>query len=193
MGLTRTVRPDRVPVEIVDLRRWINWLDDDSTHDAELERLAEDAADTVERHVRTSLITQTWQWQTHADHVFEAPRPPLQSVESIRAFNRDNVATTIDPADYAVITGRSPGLIVMREGFSWPTLRQYEPIEITFVCGFGDESADVPVAYRTALMQLVAFEFEHRGDREIEMPAHIRAKLRGLASGTAAGFFAGRI
>ena len=182
-----------MPVEIVDLRRWINWLDDDSTHDPELERLAEDATETVERHVRRALITQSWQWTTDRASVFELPRPPIQSVTSVRVFDRDDQPTVVDPSDYLLLADRSPAVIVMDRDYQWPELRDHQPVEITFVTGFGDAASDVPRSYRTAIMQIVAFEFEHRGDRDIDMPKHIRAKLRGLASGTTAGFFAGKM
>ncbi len=49
------------------------------------------------------------------------------------------------------------------KGYAWPTgLRTNDAIEIDYVAGYGDSSADIPEPIRQGLLALVGFWFEHR-------------------------------
>lgn len=205
MGLKRLTAPQKAPVVTTELRRWIGWDESDSTHDAELQMLAMDAADMIERYTRRAFMHQTWRWITSIERVYEIPRPPLLSIESFKIYDEDGASTTVSSGDYQLITDRTPGLIIMADSWSRPEARDCEPVEIEFTAGYGDSGdedegeASVPREVRTAILQLVTMYFEHRGDTVIgfgtamDLPLHVKAKINGLTAGTKVGYFSGKV
>lgn len=192
MGLTLITPPSIVPVSLLTLRRQLNIADDDTTHDARLSAMASDAAEYVERHTRRAMITQTYEFTTVWRKQIEIPRPPLQSVTSIKVTDIDGNETTMDAEDYEVITGRFPGVIIMPDEI--PSLRDFEPVRIRFVAGYGATEASVPAPMREIIARIVTFYFEPgRGDINMPMPQHIKDALRGMASGMKSGFFRGAV
>ena len=52
-------------------------------------------------------------------------------------------------------------------GQSWPTgLRAANGIEIQYVAGYGSNDTDVPEPLRLAIMQIITFNYENRGDEK---------------------------
>lgn len=66
------------------------------------------------------------------------PKPPLQSVTSIKYIDTDGAQQTLDPSLYIVDTASEPGRLTPAYGQTWPTIReQANAVEIVFVCGYG--------------------------------------------------------
>lgn len=199
MGLTRLTAPQKSPVATADLRRWIGWDESDATHDADLQMLALDAADMIERFTRRSFMRQSWRWLTCLERVYEIPRPPLVSVDSFLIYDRDGDSVAVESADYQLIADRSPSLLVMDDAWVRPDARGIEPVVIEFTAGYGaaddddDGESAVPREVKTSILQMVAMNFEHRGDTSMDLPMHVQAKLRGLTAGTVTSYFAGRV
>lgn len=192
MGLTLITPPSIVPVSLLTLRRQLNIADDDTTHDARLSAMASDAAEYVERHTRRAMITQTYEFTTTWRKHIEIPRPPLQSVTYVRVTNIDGDETTLATDRYKIVTGRFPGVIIMPDEI--PSLRDFEPVRIRFVAGYGTTEASVPAPMREIIARIVTFYFEPgRGDINMPMPHHIKDALRGMASGMKSGFFRGAV
>lgn len=190
MGLTLITPPSIVPVSLLSLRRQLNIADDDNTHDSRLSAMASDAAEYVERHTRRSMITQTFEFTTQWQKCIEIPRPPLHSVTSIKVTGVDGNETTIAAEDYEVITGRFPGVIIMPDDS--PGLRDFEPVRIRFIAGYGETEDSVPAPMREIIARIVTFYFEPgRGDINMPMPQHIKDAIRGMSSGMKSGFFRG--
>jgi hypothetical protein len=73
-------------------------------------------------------------------------------------------------------------------------LRDFEPVRIRFVAGYGATEASVPAPMRELIARIVTFYFEPgRGDINMPMPQHIKDALRGMASGMKSGFFRGAV
>jgi uncharacterized phiE125 gp8 family phage protein len=96
------------------------------------------------------------------DGVIRLPYMPLQSVTSITYVDADGDTQTLAETVYGVDT--KLGLIYLKNNQSWPTtaLRDYDPITVTWVAGYGDAAADVPDAYKQAILLLVGHWFENR-------------------------------
>jgi uncharacterized phiE125 gp8 family phage protein len=192
MGLTLITPPSIVPVSLLTLRRQLNIADDDTTHDDRLSSMASDAAEYVERHTRRSMVTQTFDFTTSWRKLIEIPRPPLQSVVSVNVTGIDGSETTMAAEDYEVITVRFPGVVIMPD--SMPSLREFEPVRIRFVAGYGAAETSVPAPMRELIARIVTFYFEPgRGDVGMAMPQHIKDAIRGMSSGMKSGFFKGTI
>lgn len=146
---------------------------DGTDEDSLIEQLIKVARRWCEKYQRRAYITQTWElwldgWPQDAagnssDYIY-IPRPPLQSVSSVKYYDTDDVEYTLDGADYFVDDKSEPGRIVLAYGKSWPstTLRPANGICVTFVTGYGNTGDDVPGEVKQAILLLVAHWFEHR-------------------------------
>ena len=93
------------------------------------------------------------------------PRAPLQSVTNVQYFDNSDTATIWPASNYFVDTLREPGRLALRMGAVWPTpSRLSNGIVITYVAGYGNDGSSVPEPIKTAIRQLVAHWYEHRGD-----------------------------
>lgn len=114
------------------------------------------------------LITQTWLQYEEAwpsNNNLSIGNPRLQSVAAVKYTDDDGTQTTLDDSTYTVATEDNyRPAVVLYEDESWPSdgLWNVNPIEIEFVCGFGDSSEDVPEPIRLAILLLVANWYENR-------------------------------
>jgi len=113
------------------------------------------------------LITATydlpvaWWWNGE----IALPRPPLQSITSVKYYDSAGTLQTLDSGRYLVRTPmKLPGRISRAPLGSWPALqadRQW-PIVIRFVCGYGDDATDVPASIRQAILLFCGHLYENR-------------------------------
>ena len=164
---------------------------DFATEDTFINNLIVSARQAAELYCERVFITQTWQiffdflgnfratpwWDgvrlgavtsLFPDSI-EITRPPLLSVTSVKSFDDNDVATVFDAANYfvSVYKGDNPpkGRITLRNAASWPTgTRNADSLEIEFVAGYGALASDVPRQIRNAILEEIAFRYEHRGD-----------------------------
>lgn len=125
------------------------------------------AREYVEEAARRALVTQTWRlslddWPD-GDEI-ELPLPPLQSVTSIVYYDEAGDDTTWSTDEYDVDTDSEPGRVVLKDNYTWPgvTLRSMNPIQITFVAGYGDNASDVPQKWKQAILLLIGHWYENR-------------------------------
>lgn len=125
------------------------------------------AREFLEEAARRAFVTQTWRlnldgWPDDSDEI-ELPRPPLQSVSSITYTDSEGNETTWSSDEYLVDTDSEPGRIVVANGYSWPgaSLRSMNPIQITYVAGYGDPE-DVPQRWKRAMLLLIGHWYENR-------------------------------
>jgi len=130
----------------------------------------------VEDVTRRKLVQQTWLYYLDAfpeeDDFIRIPFGNLQNGESTKPVitykDSDGTVTTMTVAtDYLVETnGDDCGRIVLPYGVSWPSATLYpsNPITITFTCGYGTASTDVPSKIRTAIKMILSKLYDSRGD-----------------------------
>lgn len=160
---------------------------DTTADDSLVTNLITGARQWAEKYTGRAFIAQTWQlavdlspgvaeqwWDgmrqgpvTGLDEVnyISLPRAPLQSVTSVQYFDNTDTATLWPSSNYFVDTMREPGRIALRLGSVWPVpSRLTNGIVVTYVAGYGNSGANVPEPIKTAIRQLVAHWYEHRGD-----------------------------
>jgi uncharacterized phiE125 gp8 family phage protein len=95
--------------------------------------------------------------------VITIPYSPLVSVAYVKYTDSIGVQHTFASSNYGVSTARTPGQIVLEYQKDWPTetLRNTDPIEIEFTCGWANQ-ASVPTAIRQAIRMLASHFYEHR-------------------------------
>lgn len=108
-------------------------------------------------------------------------RSPLVSVESVKYYAPDSEElTTMDAADYRVITGLEPGMIQIKAAPPAAAIRP-DAIQINFTAGYSD-SGTTPPTLRHAIKLLAAHLYENRvpvniGNIVNEIPFTLRTLL----------------
>jgi len=188
MALRVATEPAVEPISIDDLKNDIR-VDSDLTADDALIRGFGLAARKVAELVQgRALITQTLEltldgWPSKG--YFELPRPPLQSVTSIKYYDEDDSEATVSADSYFVDTVSEPGRVVLNSGEVWPStvLRPVNGIKVTYVAGYGDDAEDVPETTVQAIRLLVGHWYENReaamttGSVPKELPFGVSALL----------------
>jgi phage conserved hypothetical protein, phiE125 gp8 family len=112
---------------------------------------------------------RTWNyeaWPLFGD-IIRLPRPPLQSVTSVKYLDAAGVLQTLDPTKYQLDLDREPARIRPAPGTLWPTTylgyfgMALAPVQITYVAGYGAAAA-VPDTIKAALKMHVAQLYEYR-------------------------------
>lgn len=113
------------------------------------------------------LITQTWRyyldgWPTK-DYIV-LPFGQLQSVTHVKYTDTGGTQSTWSATEYNVDSYSDPGRIMLEYGYTWPSdsLHPQNPIEIQFVCGYGDDREDVPEPIRQSVLFLAAHLYDNR-------------------------------
>jgi len=161
MALEVITAPATDPVTTAECKTHsrISTSDDDALIALYITRAREYAEDFLER----TLITTTY--DVHLDGFFDrtyvtggvvqVPRPPLQSVTSIKYLDDNGDQQTWSSSLYRVDTKSSPGRITPAYGETYPSTRGVTgDVIFRVVAGFGDASA-VPETFKVGLKQLV--------------------------------------
>lgn len=131
---------------------------------------------TISRGLRLvdELVSRSWNRILH--DTIELPRAPVQSVLSVALIDSAGVSTTLDPSLYLVSTALQPA----RVRLDWQQVEQLttvtwplEEVQIAFTAGYANDNSNdvVPKVIIHALLLMIAFYYEHRGDAGGEMPA----------------------
>jgi uncharacterized phiE125 gp8 family phage protein len=175
MGLTLVTPPDGEPVvatEAIDHLR----LEADTDEDALIASLVTSAREIIETQTGRALITQTWEltldrfpcgtvgygasWVKQTQ--IQLPKPPIQSVTSVKYIDTDGVLQTLASTEYVVDTTSMRGRIVPAFGKVWPSTRAtINAVTIRFVAGYGD-AAKVPESLKNAMKLMLGGAYENR-------------------------------
>lgn len=113
------------------------------------------------------LIVLPLGWPQVMQQPIGLPMSPVQSVVSVTQRQRDGSLLTLDPASgYYADVLNEPGRITLRDHCQ----RIGADLAITYVAGYGDAPAGVPVCIVQAIKLMMTFFYEHRGDDDGDMP-----------------------
>lgn len=128
--------------------------------------LVVEARECAEAFTNRALLTQTWKLLLPGFCAkIDLPKPPLQSVASVKYLDASGVEQTLDPSRYEVISDANQAFIIPAYGASWPTVReQMGAVRVTFVAGYGT-AADVPQTFKQAMAIYLAQRYEDREGR----------------------------
>ena len=155
------------PVCLDDAKRHLNIAQTNTDHNLYLAQCLASARAFAETFTNRKLLTQTVTryfdgWPSGEALVL--PYGNLQSVTSVKYTDTVASQSTFSSADYHVETQDEPGRIVLKDGKSWPTdtLKTSKPIEVIYVCGYGEMPGDVPYPIRAGILINMAGMFEQR-------------------------------
>lgn len=138
----------------------------------------------LEDELHRKFITQTYDLMIdRTAREIRLPFGQLQSVGSVKYTDVDDVESTLSASSYRVVTWEEPGRIVLKDGYSWPsvTLREAGGVVVRFTCGYGNADA-VPAPLRHAMKMMIGHLYENRetvvveqGVTVVEIPQAARA------------------
>ena len=129
------------------------------------------ARQQVEAYLGRALITQTLQLLTpgfydptipsHPANI-RLPRPPLQTVTSVKYIDWSDTLQTVATTTYGVDALSEPGMVYLKMNELWPIdWRLNDPqVQIAYTAGYGANRSDVPAGIRAALKQVVAGAYD---------------------------------
>ncbi len=182
MRLTLVTAPTDDPLTLEEVKVHLRVTHGDE--DVLIATLSQAAAHTVEQRIERQLLTATWKleldcfpaWEPYWDArwggwgrpgIIEVPRPPLQSVTSIKYLDTAGVEQTWPGTDYVVQQPSGPyasaGRIMPAVGKAYPdTAPLPGAVRIEFVAGYGATEVAVPVGLKQAMLMYVGNWYEHR-------------------------------
>ena len=203
LRLSRTTEPTGEPIDAEAMKDFLRVSGTDE--DTLISALIVGARRQAEQFLGRSLMTQTWTmyldfwprvsaggwWDGVRDGAItdlsqgarqlDIPKPPLQSITSVKTYDDADVATTFASSGYFVDATSEPGRIVLRAGQAAPTgVRVANAIEVIFVSGYGAEGDDVPEDIVEGIKRMVSHLHENRGDEpDVAMKSSGAASLWG--------------
>jgi len=133
----------------------------DASDDTYITDAIKDAREYCEGKTGRALAAQTIKaYPNHFECTMRLPREPIVSITSVKYTDYDGVETTMSATNY--VLNEAAGTLAFKE---LPTFnpRISKPIEITYVAGY----TILPRVIRRAMMILIAFWYENRGDKDL--------------------------
>jgi len=160
--------------------------------DAYITGLVAAARGLAEEWTGRGLITQSW--QLNLDFFprlgaggFLLPKPPLQSVTSVKYLDTAGTLQTWTATEYIVDAPAGPyampGRIDLAYGKVLPSTQGViNAVRVTFVAGYGTTGSTVPRELRQAILLILGTLYDHRKDTVVgagvnEIPMAARALL----------------
>ena len=174
MRITTTTAPTVEPVTLTEVKKHLRLATTDAeaaaytSEDDLLNRLITVARTQAEQETGRAFITQTKTYYLDAwpDETFiRLPYPTLQSATVTYQLEDDeDYDETLSTVDTDIVS--EPGRVVLQPNESWPsgTLYTDRPIKIVYICGYGDEAADVPENIKSAMLLKISDLYENRGE-----------------------------
>lgn len=136
-----------------------------TVEDTLLTRMLAACRKAIEGRVDRQFCTATWRMHMNrfpCERVIRLPRPPLQSVTSVKYYDTAGTLQTFDSASYRALAYREPGQIALRDGYTWPsTISEPDAVQIEFVAGYG-AADDVDDRAKLAILSLIGTQYENR-------------------------------
>lgn len=155
----QTVPPVAEPVTIYDARRQCNLATTDTAHDEKLAHLIASAREQFEHDTGTHLVSRTMELKLPMLGEMRFPHRPVSSITSIEYYDSGNASQTLSSSVYQLDTARSQLRLAYDQ--SWPTtVGRWDAVTITYVLGSHTDSTTVPDYAKSAMLLLVANEFE---------------------------------
>lgn len=187
------------PVMLAEARTHLRQTD--TAEDALIARLISAARRQCEKDVRRAFLTSTWDYsldvfpwsyvpfapRSFAQYPPEAevriPNPPLVSVTSFSYIDTGGTTVVLSGSAYSFKPG-TPGVLVPVYGTIWPFVRGLPgDVVVRYVAGYGT-AADVPEDAKTAILMLVGYLYDNRGDVDAAVPSAVEMMLSSVAWGS---------
>jgi len=156
--------PENEPVEIAEVKKHINIDFDDD--DDFLKSLIIAAREYAEDYTGIAYITRSYELYRDCfpfgGTYMPLMRQPVQSITKVEYITSLGDTLEFDSTKYFL--DPIEGSVVLNLGSLWPdtTLRPKAGVKITYVAGYADNSKDVPMKDKQAMLLLIGHWYENR-------------------------------
>jgi uncharacterized phiE125 gp8 family phage protein len=164
---TQLSEPGASPIPLADMKIFLRV--DHATEDTLIQMLIDQAVKLCESFTNTRYITQevtvimdSWP----SDPVINLGIGPLISFEEVRTTDSGGTESNADLSVFFIGTKQPHGSLNVLSTADFPQveLASSGAIAIDVTVGYGMSDTDVPIQIRMAIMNLVAWLYENRGD-----------------------------
>lgn len=153
---------------------------DSSDDDEDLLEAIPAAREFVEAHTGECLPIRTLELSRDGfgcSRRIELPRFPLVEVLSVEYTGDDGTEYTLSPTLYEVDDVSRPGAIVLKRGYTWPslTLSAVNGVRIQYTVGY-EAPEEIPQNYIKAMKVLISYGYK-RADVDKPIPPAVRQFL----------------
>jgi len=171
MNLKLITAPTTEPITLEEAKLHLRVdIDDD---DNLISNLITSARQYVEAFTRRAIASATYElalddFPSGDDEEITLPKPPLESVTSVKYTDSDDVETTWDSSKYVVIES-IPAIITPAYSESWPSFTPCprEAVKVRYVAGYKAGSEDhlvIPEVINQAMLLIITDYYENRGE-----------------------------
>lgn len=174
--------PAMEPVTLAQARTHLR-AEEIEEEDSYIEGLISTAREWCEGFQNKAYLSQTIEkvFDCFPPAIFDLPRPPMVTVESIKYYDIANVEYLFDSDLYFVDTISEPGRVSLNYAVQWPTLtlRPINSVIVRYIAGVNDAAA-VPKKVIQAILLLVGHWYNQRepvGEVSGEMEFAVKSLL----------------
>lgn len=159
--LNRVTDPVGDPVTLAEAKTQlrVDFADDDTL----IGELVSAATRTVEEMVGGALLSQEWALSVRYPRLrIYLPKTPVQSIDSITYYDRDETEQTANVADFHLFSDVYRAWVEPRDDKDWPDVfNRPDALTINFIAGYG-AAGDVPSNLKHAILMLLTHWYEQR-------------------------------
>lgn len=161
-----TVGPTVEPISLSEAKKHVEIASTDSTHDAQLALIIEQARQQWESDTGEHYVQQTWEIKLPYLCEFSFPHRPVSSITSVQYFDSGNTTRTLATSVYELDVARSA--LRLKYLQDWPTTSdRWDASTVTYVLGNHSSSSTVPAIAKSAMLLLVGYYFDaNRGEND---------------------------
>ena len=174
-----------LPIALTDVKLWLKIPTTLTADDTLITALVKSAAGYFEKITGRDLINKTYKTYLdrfpcssdiafysgvtnlipkYNDNGIKLRKSKLQSITSIQYYI-DSVLTTLDASDYYITDLPDYSAIYLVKDKTFPVVDcRKQSVAIVFVAGYGIDDTFVPEDVKQALMQMITYLYENRGD-----------------------------
>lgn len=167
MKLKLITEPAVEPVTLDEVKAQLAIVD--TLQDDILRRRIREVREYVELFLSRALITQTWEIAMDDFPPTRFYRYPVQSIESVKYFDGNDVEQTLATTVYILDDYERPQeKIRLRQNQSWPsTNMEVNNVKVRFVAGYGDDRTRVPGPIRESIILIIEHWTKFQANNEI--------------------------
>lgn len=153
------------PLTIYEAKKQVEVASDDNYHDADLLKNIEAARHQWERDTSTYYIQRTMRLTLPSLYEFMFSERPVTAITSITYYDQGNTQQTLAATEYQLDTAENS--LRLAYGKTWPsTTKRWDAVQVNYTLGGHVDSTTVPSIAKSAMLLLVGYYFEQRGDSD---------------------------